>query len=552
MSPTPLLLGLLAATPALGQTVLYDVPDTPGAPFAPRTAIAALGDVDGDGHGDFARGEPWWQDGVIRVRSGLDGAEIYSVQTLGVGGFDAELGSSIVALDDVNGDGVREFAAGEPNGSLTAGSRFRVRDGATGAQVHWWTNRSALGERGTGVYIGDVGDYDGDGFADVATTSVTAGDVVHVQVFSAGNGSRLADLVLPDPAQSLLRIASFCPVGDLDGDGRDDFALGQPFAQGNGMVRIVAGGTGAVLRQWTGSAHGATSFGSTLATAGDIDGDGVPDVYVTGRVRAIAVSGADGSALFVAAGPVEPLFGGAYQEVVALPDVDRDGLGDLAVQSTSFGDHYLDQRHLRIFSSRTGTLLLELAPPAVPPGSQWSVPPVERVAALGDVNGDGLLDLAIADPVQFSGSPGTRVVSIDLDRATFCESPANSTGGAGQLVVEGAATLATNDAVLAASSLPPGATVMFIGSLDGAQVPLGAGTLCLGGSIGRYNRPGELQVADASGRASLPLDLGDLVSGAGTVAAVPGDVWRFQAWHRDVVLGIPVSNLTAGVALLVR
>ncbi|MGK0483623.1 MAG: hypothetical protein ACJAQ3_003608 [Planctomycetota bacterium] len=118
------------------------------------------------------------------------------------------------------------------------------------------------------------------------------------------------------------------------------------------------------------------------------------------------------------------------------------------------------------------------------------------------------------------------------------------------MTFQGTPTVTANDLVLRASSLPPGALVLFLGSRSSGWVPAGGGRICVGGEIGRFLGPGEVQMASAIGQAQLVLDLTSLPNPVmGTISAQASDVWRFQAWHRDSVIGIPTSNVTNALAI---
>src|SRR5262245_10543309 len=72
-------------------------------------------------------------------------------------------------------------------------------------------------------------------------------------------------------------------LGDVDGDGLPDLATGGPWHPNNttdpGHVYVCKGATAALVRTLTGQ-FGGDDFGSALANAGDVDGDGVNDLLV--------------------------------------------------------------------------------------------------------------------------------------------------------------------------------------------------------------------------------------------------------------------------------
>ncbi|MEZ6017164.1 MAG: hypothetical protein R3F49_18750 [Planctomycetota bacterium] len=136
----------------------------------------------------------------------------------------------------------------------------------------------------------------------------------------------------------------------------------------------------------------------------------------------------------------------------------------------------------------------------------------------------------------------------------YCSSNNNSTGVHGALSVTGSSIRARNELVLSAWQLPTNATLFFLTSLTSGfvQNPGGAaGNLCLGGNIGRYVGPGQIQNTGGAGQASLVLDLSQHPTPNGLVSVTAGQTWRFQAWHRDTNgSGGSTSNFTDASSVL--
>ncbi|MEC8512582.1 MAG: S8 family serine peptidase [Planctomycetota bacterium] len=127
---------------------------------------------------------------------------------------------------------------------------------------------------------------------------------------------------------------------------------------------------------------------------------------------------------------------------------------------------------------------------------------------------------------------------------------ANSTGVPGLLSAEGSLEVALDDLTIHADQLPPGqATLFLVSRTQGFTGNPGNsfGNLCLGGQVGRFNA--QVTFVDAGGRASLDVPLTALPEGSAAVAAQPGETWNFQAWHRDLFFGAPISNLTDGLSV---
>lgn len=128
----------------------------------------------------------------------------------------------------------------------------------------------------------------------------------------------------------------------------------------------------------------------------------------------------------------------------------------------------------------------------------------------------------------------------------------NSTGVPGVLSAHGSPFVAANDVTLRASSLPLHSFGIFLTSRTQGSVaqPGGSqGILCLGGAIGRYVGPGQIQNTGNAGAFHLPLDLTRTPTPTALIRVAVGETWNFQAWHRDAVGGTATSNFTDGVAI---
>lgn len=135
----------------------------------------------------------------------------------------------------------------------------------------------------------------------------------------------------------------------------------------------------------------------------------------------------------------------------------------------------------------------------------------------------------------------------------YCSGVVNSTGVGGEIEADGSRFTLDRDMILRASSLPQNSFGFFLASQQQANTPNpggSQGTLCLGGSIGRYVGPGQIKNSGAAGGFELEIDLGAVPTPTGSVAVMPGETWNFQAWHRDSVGGSAVSNFTGAVSVL--
>ena len=131
----------------------------------------------------------------------------------------------------------------------------------------------------------------------------------------------------------------------------------------------------------------------------------------------------------------------------------------------------------------------------------------------------------------------------------------NSSGESATITGDGSDEVAQNDLTLLASDLPQNSFSFFLASQTQGNTanPGGSeGTLCLGGSIGRFVGPGQIQNSGAVGEVSLSVDLTSVPQPNGSVAVAAGETWNFQGWFRDSVGGTATSNFTDGLSVTFR
>lgn len=128
-----------------------------------------------------------------------------------------------------------------------------------------------------------------------------------------------------------------------------------------------------------------------------------------------------------------------------------------------------------------------------------------------------------------------------------CRGFPNSTGDYSYLTAFGDNST-TSPKSLRATNLPPGALGYFLAApMSGGFAPAGSdGLLCLGGSIGRY--AGSVLSSGSAGRFDFVIDPTSIAQPTGSVPAMVGDRWFFQAWHRDANPA-PTSNFTNAIMI---
>jgi FG-GAP-like repeat/FG-GAP repeat len=237
---------------------------------------------------------------------------------------------------------------------------------------------------------GTTPDVNGDGYADVLVGAAT-GATVSVYLGGASGLATSPQVVLHDVG------AAVASAGDVNGDGYADVV-----ASGKGVDLYLGGPAGlsadpaVVLPTPDG---GAGDFGIRVQSAGDVNGDGYADVVVGDNVAGPTNTPAMGraylyygSATGLSPSPAVVLIGAATSaelghSVDGAGDVNGDGYGDVIVSApgTNNGQVYL------YLGSEAGLA----ASPAVtidcPAGNYGGC----RMAAAGDVNGDGYADMIL-------------------------------------------------------------------------------------------------------------------------------------------------------------
>ncbi len=148
-------------------------------------------------------------------------------------------------------------------------------------------------------------------------------------------------------------------IGDVDGDRVTDVVVSAttnpPYGSTQGKLSVYSGKSGRLL--WTRRGERGWTLGTSVESAGDVNGDGVNDVIAgapNARV-ALVLSGRDGRELHRFTGDsIETNFGGA---VATAGDVDRDGYADVIVGASGTSVAGSGAGRVIVFSGKTGARL---------------------------------------------------------------------------------------------------------------------------------------------------------------------------------------------------
>ena len=375
----------LVRAPARAQTLLYDVV---GVPFEGVGAVVLDGpDVDLDGSRELWIGAflDNGNHGKVHVRDRATGAIVDVIPAAP----DATMfGAAIADVGDVDGDGVSDVLVGawdNFDGPIRQGAAY-VYSGATRALRASFHGDQLF--RRYGFAVAGAGDVDGDAVPDLIIAGPGSGVLPGiVDVRSGATGAVL--YTLGGGPGSFTFGHSLASLDDIDGDGAPEFAVGAPASlgspSGTGRVEVRSGSTGALLYAFQPAP--ASVAGWSLANAGDVDADGHDDLVVGApgehslESRAYVVSAATGSIVFELTSDCNDDEFGTM--VAGGRDVDGDARPDVAV-STRLG---VD---VHVHSGATGARIGSLRSiPGNPSGQPLGL------ALLDDVDGDGRAEVAV-------------------------------------------------------------------------------------------------------------------------------------------------------------
>ena len=262
-------------------------------------SVASAGDVNNDGFDDLIVGA-FGYDVTVRayVFSGQTGDTIYVFTGLANGD---DLSVSVASAGDVDNDGFDDLVVGafgfDHFGGGGAGRAY-VFSGRTGDTIYVFTGE-AVGD-GLGISVASAGDVDNDGFDDLivgAYHNDAGGSAAgRAYVFSGKTGDTI--YVFTGEAAGDWFGESVASAGDVNNDGFDDLIVGARLNDAGGSAAgrayVFSGQTGDTIYVFTGEAAG-NFFGGSVASAGDVNGNGYDDLivgaYLAGRAYVFSGKG---------------------------------------------------------------------------------------------------------------------------------------------------------------------------------------------------------------------------------------------------------------------
>jgi ketosteroid isomerase-like protein len=350
-----------------------------------------LGDVDNDGVADIVTSAPTKaiggvNAGRIYVYSTRTGALIWSAD----GQPGDRLGIGVEAAGDTNGDGIPDVIASAPGG--TYASLFSGRDG-----------RVLLTLRGEdagdmfGRHVSGVGDVDGDGAADliVGAPGNDAGgpDAGRAYVYSGTTGRVLLTLTGARAGDAFGSAVS----GDTH-NGKSLLIVGAPKAgpTNHGRVYVYDGLSSTPTFTFDADDTGAALGAMFVSVPGDVDGDGMFDIFATDFTnaargpstgRSYLHSGGNGRRVLTLTGETAGEGFGTSTSIAG--DVNRDGHADLIIGAWQYSGAAAGGGRAYLYSGKDGALLKTYTCRIA--GDAFGFDAND----IGDVDGDGMTDFVI-------------------------------------------------------------------------------------------------------------------------------------------------------------
>jgi hypothetical protein len=387
--------------------------------------LAPAGDVNGDGYDDVLVGTGTYAEGGFTGRGaawvfhgGPSGLSATPARTWIGAADNGQFGSALSPAGDVNGDGYADVLVAAPQASVgfaQNGVTYLYLGSAAGALAAPDTAIAGT-EAGEscGAGVGNAGDVNGDGYADVLVGSPNFGanNEGRCRLLYGGPGGIASGVFLANTEVAANEFfGRLCAtVGDLDGDGFADFAVTSRYVSGGGNGRVVVyrGGRNAVsvIGDILTPPRVSGYFGNAIAASGDTDGDGLSEILVGTEDWSVMPGFFEGRAFsFVPPRTMVranngwprqgPVNGTWYGSALAFVPGTSGGVYPLLV----IGDPHINGKG-RI-SFHPGGIFNGISQNELGfglGGSAVGQDLGERVADVGDVNGDGYSDLIVSSP----------------------------------------------------------------------------------------------------------------------------------------------------------
>jgi hypothetical protein len=305
-------------------------------------------------------------------------------------------GPRSVSIDDFNGDGKPDVAVANTYSNTVS---ILLNTTPTGATTPTFAPKVDL-NTGAAPNSVSIGDFNGDGKRDVATANYN-GYTTSILINTTGTGATTPTFA-PKVDLNTGGKSVAVSIGDINRDGSPDVVVANPFSKTS--IHLNATATGAAAPTFAPKVDFPTADSVFWIGMDDFNGDGSPDVATAnGNSNTISIhlntttTGAT-TPTFAPKADLNTGLGGSF----SIGDINGDGSPDVAVANI-----FSETTSIFLNTTLTGSLT-----PTFAPKTDFTTGSLPNSISIGDINGDGKGDLAVAN--RYSNS---NTVSILLNTA---------------------------------------------------------------------------------------------------------------------------------------
>ena len=387
-----------------------------------------------------------------------------------------EFGSSVADMGDIDRNGTDDLAVGAPlddsggsnrgavyillmNADNTIKANTKIIHGSAGIDL---AGIDLIDDSRFGTSVANIGDFDKNEINELAVGTIR-GDIYILRLTRDGEIERFSTIGVADVNNPITLVGpndqfgvSIANIGDIDGDRVDDLAVGairdNTRGTSSGAIHILFMNESGLTKKATNARinslndnltlNAFDAFGSSIARLGDLDGDGINDIAV-GAIGDDKSSGNTNEGvvhvlLLNRDGSIKPtsfeivdtdddnIFNPDTQDftgrsIANLGDINGDGINDIAVGAPG-NNNAKEGSVFTILMRNAGDDLittngfLRTAHDNSPPDLNLSPSPSDKfgtsIANIGDRNGDGVNDLAVGAPSDDSGGTDSGALYI--------------------------------------------------------------------------------------------------------------------------------------------
>jgi len=375
-------------------------------------SVSSAGDVNGDGYSDVIVGANNYLSSTGRAYIFFGGISMDNIADVTMTGeaLSNQFGYSVSSAGDVNGDGYSDVIIGAQDYANSTGRAYIYLGESSPDNIPDIIMTGDATNISFGNSVSTAGDVNGDGYSDVIVGAYLYSPGGKSYIFYGGAiMNNVSDLTLSVISGSNYFGRSVSTAGDVNGDGYSDVIVGDfgySFLKGRAYIYFGGAFMNNVADEiFTGETDG-DRFGISVASAGDVNGDGYSDVLI----------GSDGYSSF--SGRAYMFFGGVLMDnipdvtfaaenvsdlfgssVSSAGDINIDGYSDVIIGATGFGSS-IGRAYIYY-----GAVSMNNTADVVMTGDTINNYFGQSVSSAGDLNNDGVSDL-IAGAYFYSSFTG--------------------------------------------------------------------------------------------------------------------------------------------------